>query len=279
MFIKPAYAKGDFMHSMRKFLAISLCVILLMQLLSCTTAHRGEEVNLEGYELVFFDDFEGNALDLTKWEYRATGERRGGFNHPDQVRVENGQLILSGEYTEREFGEGWYSGMIRLREMYTYGYFEIQCKTNDERDFWSAFWLTRGGVYEHDVSQGGIYGAEVDIFEAFNKRGLPKNIVTSFIHCNGVDDDPDNMDSKLVTVSYIPRLGEKYMTFGVLWTENEYIFYINGKETGRSSFGLGTSTMPLEVIVSLEMPDEIKLSKDTVAEYLVDYVKIYQIQK
>ena len=268
------------MKNMRKAFTLLLCFIILLQFTGCASFYRGPKLNLDGYELVFFDDFKGDELNLDLWEYRKNGSRRSGYNHPDQVRVENGNLIFTGEHTTNEYGEGWYAGMIALKEMYTYGYFEIRCQPNKSEDFWSAFWLTCEGVYLHDISQGGIYGAEVDVFETFKNPGIRnQNMITSCIHCNGSDNDPDNIDSLRVTKTYIPRLREKYTTFGLLWTEEEYIFYVNGKETARSSFGKGTSTVPLQVILSLEIPDEFNLDKSTVTEYLVDYVKIYQLQK
>ena len=64
------------------------------------------------------------------------------------------------------------------------------------------------------------------------------------------------------------------------WTEDEYIFYINGVETARTSFGNGTSQVEEEVRVSLEVPDAEflePLDKETYhSEFVVDYVRIYQ---
>lgn len=37
---------------------------------------------MSGYELVFEDEFEGDALDLTKWAYRGNGVRLIGFYVP-----------------------------------------------------------------------------------------------------------------------------------------------------------------------------------------------------
>lgn len=237
----------------------------------------GGHVNLVGYELVFEDDFDGTSLNRNLWDYRASGRRKGGFFHPDQVLVKNGNLEIVGEYTVNKYGEGWYAGMITTVQDFCYGYYEISCKCNASNDFWSAFWMTVEGVYEHDVSQGGIYGAEIDIFETYkNKESRFKNRVTSTIHCNGGDDDVKNIDSKLVSVAKVDDLYSTYNTFGLLWTENEYIFYVNGVETGRTSFSKGTSRVKEKVIISLCIPNEITLPKTTMTKFVVDYVKIYQ---
>ena len=237
------------------------------------------KLNLDGYQLIFEDNFDGNALNLDLWKYRKSGRRRGGFNHPKQVSVENGNLVIKAEYTEEKYGEGWYSGMIRTKEEFVHGYYEIRCICNAENDFWSAFWLSQEGVYEHDISQGGVFGAEIDIFESYkNKSGCDKNYITSAIHCNGSDGDRENIDSMRAAKFRVDNLTTKYNTFGLMWTESEYIFYVNGVETGRTSFGLGVSRVPEYLLVSLEIPEEIGLPKTATTKFTVDYVKIYQAQ-
>ena len=133
----------------------------------------------------------------------------------------------------------------QLRYGYTYGYYEIRCIPNNSECFWSAFWLQSPDSYIHGVSQGGVYGAEVDIFETYKNHSLKtKSFITSTIYCNGSDDDPENIDSKRIVKTYVPNIRDEYTIFGLLWTEEEYIFYINGIETGRTSFASGTSRVP-----------------------------------
>jgi beta-glucanase (GH16 family) len=260
-----------------------VCVTALLYGSACALGewYGGKTLNLDGYELVMYDEFEGEGLDLSVWEHRGSLAKVDGFYHPDQVRVENGKLVLKGEYTTRDKGAAWYSGMVRLKQFYTYGYYEIKCLPNKSDDFWSAFWLQNPNSYSHELSQGGVGGAEIDIFETYSDKTpfTTKNYISTTIHCNGCDDDVENIDSYRVTKEYVPNLNTKYTTFGLLWTEEEYIFYVNGRETARSSFGLGTSKVPEEVIVSLVIPKEIELDKSVTTEFLVEYVKVYQLAK
>lgn len=64
-----------------------------------------------------------------------------------------------------------------------------------------------------------------------------------------------------------------------MWTEDEYIFYVNGEETGRTSFGKGTSAVPEEFVFGMVIPDEITLDKRDATKFVVDYVKVYQLRK
>ena len=122
--------------------------------------------------------------------------------------------------------------------------------------------------------------AEIDIFEAMSAGAnteLKRNAVCTTIHCNGWDDDPENLDSRILGEFRANDIYRTYNTYGVEWTEDEYIFYINGVETTRSSFAGGVSTVPEELIVSVECPSEIPYEPGQhTAQMIVDYVRIYQ---
>ena len=276
---KSAFDSG---FSLKKIAAVFIAVLEMFGsvILDLPVTPSGQELNLDGYRLVFCDEFDGDTLDTGVWFHRAEGPRRNGANSSSQVKLENGNMIMTSEYLEDgEYGAGWYSGMIALRQKYLRGYFEIRCKCNDGGEFWSAFWIQAEHPYEHDISNGGTGGAELDIFESVsssNKFDFNKNYVTQTIHCNGVDDDEENIDSRMLGKFKANDIYNEYNTYGLEWTEDEYIFYINGVETARSSFGKGVSEVEETVIVSLEIPNEITHDKDFSSQFVVDYVKIWQ---
>lgn len=244
----------------------------------------GEELNLDGYKLVFSDEFNGDSLNTDIWQYRGSGKRRGGFNGESQVEVKDGNLLMTAEYLENgAYGSGWYVGMISLKQKYCKGYFEIRCKINKGRDFWSAFWIQADHPYDHEISRGGIGGAEIDIFENLSSEDsnlLKRGSVSQTVHCNGGDDDPENLDSYSLGKFKGKNIYDEYNTYGCKWTDDEYIFYINGVETSRTSWCKGVSEVPEEVIVSLEIPENISYDKNSgyTSQFTVDYVKIWQLE-
>lgn len=270
--------------SPKKIIASILAIIEIcgLTILDLPTTPRGQELDLTGYSVVFEDDFNGNQLNTDVWEYRGSGPRRGGYNSESQVRVENGNLVISGEYlTDGAYGEGWYTGMIKLRERYCRGYFEIRCIVNSDPGYWSAFWLQADSPYTASVSKGGVGGAEIDIFESMSYDAfIGKNSVSQTVHCAGVDGVQEGFQSENLGRFYGKNIYEEYNTYGLEWTEDEYIFYINGVETRRTSFGNGVSEVEEDVIVSLEIPGDDELSaldkENYKTEYIVDYVRIYQ---
>ena len=145
-----------------------------------------------------------------------------------------------------------------------------------------AAFLSGNGTGKPTGILAGVGGAEIDIFEApyYGKKTMHDS-VTQTIHCAGVDGATEGYQSRMLGAFYGNDIYNEYNTYGVKWTEDEYIFYINGVETARTTFGNGTSQVEEEVRVSLEVPDASALEpldKETYhSEFIVDYVRIYQI--
>ena len=269
--------------SIKGFFAGIMAIFELFGMLffSLPTTPRGQELNLDGYSLVMYDEFEGDSLNTEIWQHRGLGARRSGYNAESQIKIADGKMTITGEYLkDGEYGEGWYAGMVSLKERYTRGYFEIRCICNKDDAFWSAFWIQASHPYEAEYSQGGVGGAEIDIFESMCYDDLDPNAIVSTVHCAGVDGATEGYQTANLGRFKGNDIYNEFNTYGLEWTEDEYIFYINGVETARTSFGNGVSQVPEEVIVSLEIPGDDKFEgfdKETYkTEFIIDYVKIYQ---
>jgi hypothetical protein len=67
-------------------------------------------------------------------------------------------------------------------------------------------------------------------------------------------------------------------TFGLWWNPNEYVFFVDGKETWRTNAG-GVSQVPEYIKLSDEIGDwagDVKKAKLPDA-FLVDYVRVYDV--
>ena len=147
---------------------------------------------------------------------------------------------------------------------------------------------------EHDFTVGGCYrgvgngrdGTEIDIFESDRYEKILNHSVTSNLHFDGYNEAHQKMGAKAFSTGNNPY--EEYNTYGLEWNENEYIFYINGVETGRLSTG-GVSQNPEYLILSCEIAGEngvanadrngtgkINMKPGDTAEFIVDYVRVYQ---
>jgi beta-glucanase (GH16 family) len=216
--------------------------------------------------LIWHDEFDGNALDLTKWSYRGLGRRRDAVNVKEAVRLDGqGHLVL----TTRKVGDQYHTGMIGTQGKFerAWGYFECRVKLQTQPGHWSAFWLQspRLGKVVGDAKQS---GTEIDIFEYLTKRG---DKVQHTLHWDGYGKDHKTAGH----VADCPGLSKGWHTVALEWTRDEYVFYVDGRETWRTNKGV--SHTPQYIILSLEVgkwAGDVAQAKlpDSV---LFDYVRVY----
>ena len=133
------------------------------------------------------------------------------------------------------------------------------------------------------VDGTGRDGTEIDIYEgAYYKDGWPKrDSVSSNLHYDGYG---DAHRSTGVGRWFVEKPYDTFHTYGLEWNEREYIFYIDGVETGRSSFG-GVSQNPQWLILSVEHEfggwagDIRENAPGGMTDFVVDYVRVYQYKQ
>lgn len=180
------------------------------------------------YRLTFEDNFEGDSLDLTKWSLCPEQRRQdiGGRWADSEVSVHDGNLWLRARI--REDGVPVSGGVRSLGKFaQCRGYFECTMMFPKTTGFWGAFWMMCGRVGKVDGSA--VSGAEIDIIESGEcaRRG-----VNHAIHWDGYGEAHKAVSRVIPTV---PELYEGWHTYALQWTAEEYVFYIDGKETWRTS--------------------------------------------
>jgi beta-glucanase (GH16 family) len=260
------------------------------------------------WKLVWNDEFDGTELDMTKWSFRyhilqkrqmcltdeaATLDGKGnlvlsllekdGHYYCSQLQTGENYMDRPGEKFE-ENGFAWpIDKFSEPKFLHKYGYYEIRCKLQTQEGWWSAFWLqspTIGCCPDPEVA-----GVEVDIMESFRRD----NTVSHNNHWSGYGPDHKCAGSGDIKLEDTP---DGYHTFGLEWTPEEYIYYIDGKESWRCSEAvsqreqfilvstecmgyrwldvltgeiLESSTKPAEILKKAVLPDA----------FIVDYVRVY----
>ena len=296
---------------MKAIIKLLIAVLMMIsaalpEMLSLGKLPEGKTINLDEYELVWSDEFNGTTLDKSKWEYNWWEvERKGGYWHEDMVSVKDGNLVIKTEYLDEplenyyydkwhdqinfdEYKPGYYTGVIRSSYEQCYGYFEVRCILPAAQGLWSAFWMMNDKV--EDVDGSGKDGTEVDIFESFYYKDhwWGNDCVVSGIHYDGYGEGHKGDSIGKTFIENDPYT--QYNTYGLEWTKDEYIFYLNGVETGRLSTG-GVSQNPEYLILSCEVSGENGVASgdrhgagdikktpkgNWPAEFKVDYVRCYQ---
>ena len=230
----------------------------------------------EEYSLTFEDEFEGNALDRTKWAPCPEWKRQdlNCFWENDMIAVNgDGLLTVTADYKDGNY----YMGAIRSKGLFTqtYGYFEVKCTLNTVPGYWTAFWLMGETVEKVDGS--GVDGTEIDIMES----AYFGTAINHALHWDGYGKDHKSIGSQTKNSDVYDG---GFHTFSLLWTEEEYIFYIDGKETWRTKAEKagGVCQAPLYMKFTSETgswtASKLDTSKFPTSVY-VDYVKVYEKKK
>lgn len=249
-----------------------------------------KRIDMSKFTLTFEDEFDGE-LDRSVWSGHYTyGDkssiRRGSYWNNYMAYTKYGKLIIPLRYLPDGMGgtgAGWYTAGLDTDDdasngfSQKFGYFECRCILPKGADIWSAFWMMNDKVVNVDGS--GQDGTEVDIMESFRYGDRISNVVQNNIHWDGYGEAHQSSGAKKAyIIGNNPY--ESFNTYGLEWNENEYIFYINGKEYCRSNAG-GVCQNPLYMILSVEMWGEngIPSERDSNASptaFVVDYVRAYQ---
>ncbi len=217
--------------------------------------------------LIWHDEFDGNALDMGKWGYRGLGPRRDAVNVKEAVRLDGkGHLVI----TTTKAGGTYHTGMIGTQGKFerAFGYWQCRVKLQDSVGHWSAFWLQTPTMGK-EIGNPRLSGTEIDIYEYLARE---TDRVHHNLHWDGYGKHHKH-HGRTVTVE---GFDEGWHTVGLEWTKDRYVFYVDGKETWRTSRAV--SHRPQYIILSAEVGKwagdiaEAKLPDSLT----VDYVRVYR---
>ena len=230
-----------------------------------------------GPTLLFEDNFDGGKLDTTKWQRCPEWDRQGGSCvwDDDLSGVDGeGNLVIRAEWDETE--KRMRSGAVRTHGLFSagYGYYEASIKFPYTPGAWGAFWMMAGNVAAEDGSAAD--GVEIDIIESI---GNDWGACNHALHWDGYGAAHKNVGSGELKNHNI--YDGEFHTFGLLRSEDGYVFYIDGKETWNVSADK-CDPCPENGYMKLTVESaewagagSAKAIKALPAEMLVDYVRVY----
>ena len=215
----------------------------------------------EGYKLVWNDEFTGptdplanyvagasyelNADDWThevQKDHWVNNELQNYVNHksPDGglvTEVKDGHLQI---HCFKENGK-IYSGRVyaHVNQGWQYGYFEASIKLPKGKGTWPAFWMMPVGN-DWNTNPWPKCG-EIDIME---EVGVVPNEVSSSIHTQDYNHTKNTQKTHAMTIADAEGA---FHTYALLWTADEIITYVDGKEqlhVEKSKLGSGHDQWP-----------------------------------
>ncbi|MGE5609596.1 MAG: family 16 glycosylhydrolase [Bacillota bacterium] len=219
------------------------------------------------WKLVWQDEFEGSKLDESKWDVTGDYQRRDGYWMKKACVLDGkGNLAIR---TFQEDGK-YIDGCVRTRGKFehAFGYYVARIQLQQQPGHWPAFWLMGEGV--GSLSNEGRDGTEIDIME----KPWRDDRVSHALHWDGYGKEHKSQAHE----ANVPGMMQGFHTFALSWTPDEYVFYVDGKETWRTQAG-GVCQVPLYIKLS----DEIGKWGGDIAkaklpdQFLVDYVRVYEL--
>jgi alpha-L-fucosidase len=220
------------------------------------------------WKLAWGDEFNGTQVDQSKWEIMGDWKRRDGFWVKEDSYLDGkGNLLIR---TKKD-GDRYTSGAIRTRGKFEhkFGYWVCRCKFPTQEGHWPAFWLQADTVGK--IGDEGRDGMEIDIME----KPWREDKITQNLHWDGYGKEHKSAGTGQITILGV---SQDFHTFSLHWTPEQYIFYVDGKETWRTSAG-GVSQVPQFV----KLTEEIgkwggDITKADLPDYfIVDYVRVYDM--
>lgn len=255
-----------------QIISIIIVILLCLACVGVTVwfyvfANTPYEFSLDDYlssaTLVWHDEFDGNAVDLSKWNVEGANEaegrtpRRGGYWSADSVRVDGGNLII--DVTKRDDGF-FYAGAVTTHDKYEskYGYYETRCQLPKNNGIWAAFWMMPvdiDGLFASGETDARVAGAEIDIFEA---AFFPKSVVQQNVHIGGYGTKHQSFPNVMALFGDYGDIYDDFHTYGLYWDENIYIFYIDGKRIWSTDCQNNVSQIDSAIYLTTEVGGYVK---------------------
>lgn len=250
----------------------------IQQTSSTKDAYRSDRI------LVWEDDFDGTALDLTKW----TPVVREQWNHlayttdrEENIYVSNSNLIIK-PIREKYNGssKSWTSGLVRTlhKAEFMYGRIEAKIKMPQCTGAWPAFW-TMGANHDDDFTDGqpSFAGAnnlgviwpdcgEIDIVEMYDD----KPIAEANIHYG--DGNGNVITLGAAPSATIPNMDD-YHIYGMEWTEKKIEVYVDDVVYKTYDNTQDCFKFPHYLMLNYAVRTDVAVLDNT--EMAIDWVRVY----
>ena len=246
-----------------------------------------------GAKLVWRDEFDGSALDTSKWHYDTAFNKKGWFNkelqyysanRSENLRVANGVLTIEARHEELDAakfpdwgGQNYTSGRIySAGPGWTYGFYEIRAKLPCARGMWPAIWMLP------TVMKKWPEDGEIDIME---QVGAEPNLIYSTLHTGLFNHVKGTQKS---AQKLVPTSCKAFHVYQLDWRPDRIDIGVDGKGILRvhndqpGNKGAWPFNVPFKMIMNLAIGGDWAAVKgiDDAAmpqRMEVDYMRVWQV--
>ena len=217
----------------RMFFIAALSVAGALRAYCSSSVPRPGDMNREGRQLVWHDEFNSNRLDTVRWKRCYPGKAdwcRYMSTRPDLVEVRDGMLVMKGVVNSdtNKDSRAYLTGGVRSAAdaSLRLGKAEIRAKFEDQKGAWPALWMCGQGT--DSKGRGWPWNGEIDIVERLNKNPFVyQTLHSGWTHVLKQKKNPDSGSAKA------PIRNGDWNIYGIEITQDAIIWSVNDKETFR----------------------------------------------
>ncbi len=237
-------------------------------------------------KLVWSDEFDGPAIDRTKWTFETGGHGWGNnelefyTDRPVNARIEDGSLVIEAR-REDHGGRRYTSARLLTRGRFsrTYGRFEARIRLPYGQGIWPAFWM----LGDSFPTAGWPRCGEIDIMEYIGPQDA--GTVYGTLHTAGAS-GANGLGGRH-TLAAGAKPSDAYHVYAVEWEPEEIRWYFDGVQYKT----VRKSDLPANAVWSFDKPFHLLLNvavggnwpknPDDSTQFpqfmRVDYVRVYDI--
>lgn len=275
----------NFVQISRTFRFLLMLILLISMAAACMPINlrigATPVVAPEGWKLLWHDEFDGRKIDQKNWTYDlgaggwGNGEAQFYTSRPENSRIENGLLII--EARQEKFEDSYYTS-ARLKtqglQNFQFGRIEARLKVPSGKGLWPAFWMLGS---EFNGSNWPDCG-EIDVMEYIGKE---PDLILGTLHGPGY--------SGALGISAWNRqsynIADDFHVYAIEWEADQIRWYYDDSlyhTVTRADIGERewVFNQPFFIILNLAvggvLPGPVGLDTEFPAQYLVDYVRVYE---
>jgi len=239
-----------------------------------------------GWNLVWADEFSSNgAPDPSRWTavtwgpYRVNQEKQAYLTRPENVRVENGALVITARKTDEDF---WKYTSARLTSegkfSFLYGRAEFRAKLPRAVGTWPALWMMPEDIKGY--GKGWPDSGEIDVMEHV---GSDPGDVLATVHTGKYNWPAGTQRGTKVAVADV---FDTWHTYAVEWSADALDFFIDDQKVfqftnDRTDWKAWPYDKPFHLILNVAVGGNLGGRKGVDDEalpssMLVDWVRVYQ---
>ena len=211
----------------RKLISLAMAAAMLLTTASITGCAKTKTPQIDGYKLLWSDEFDGSKMDAKKWNYEphepgwTNNELQEYTTSTENVFVRDGKLVLKAIKTQKDGKDYYTSGKVtgQNKTDFQYGKVVVSAKVPEGQGLWPAIWMM-----PKDESFYGQWPkcGEIDIMESLGNETTKSY---STIHYG----EPHAEQQGTIVKEGAESFSAKFHEYSVEWEPGEMRFYTDGE--------------------------------------------------